>query len=549
MEIIALIVLILVGLIAIAAIGMVLARLYHRATREVAFVRTGSGGRRVVIDGGAIVIPLLHEVARVNLRTTRLEVRRTGEDALITKDRLRVDSGVEFFVVVKPDVEGISCAAQTLGARTFDPEELRTMVEGKLVDGLRAVAAKMTMDELHEQRAEFVQSVQAAVEQDLLKNGLQLEAVSLTMLDQTPFDKLDENNAFNAVGMRALAERIAESKRARAQVEAETETSIRETRLAAAKRQMELERQEQIARIAEETELETKRAEQEAELSARREESRRAQTEAKILADASTEAAEIRKIRDIEMAQQDRQIAIAEKSRAESEARAAADEARAAAVKAEAGVVTAREVAEAERRKQIALIAAAEAAEREAVKINLAAKAEREAAVDRAQAILEAARAEAESIEIKAAASKVAALAEAEGRQALIAAENAMSAEVMAFKAALSKLDRLPEIVTAMAKPAERIESIRINQISGLGGPTKGADDNIGHVGNGGSVIDQAFAAMGSAAVSMPALQALGKELGMTFDRGVSGLVEDLDQPIGQLGDQHPNGARDGSPS
>lgn len=51
-------------------------------------------------------------------------------------------------------------AAQTLGQRTMQPEMLKDLVEGKFVDALRSVAAGMTMNELHEQRADFVQKVQ-----------------------------------------------------------------------------------------------------------------------------------------------------------------------------------------------------------------------------------------------------------------------------------------------------------------------------------------------------------------------------------------------------
>ena len=181
LEIVLTIVVALVALIVI--IGLVLGRLFRRATREVSLVQTGFGGKKVIMDGGTIVIPLLHEISPVNMKTLRLEVQRLGEAALITKDRMRVDVGVEFYVSVNATVEGISRAAQTLGDRTFYVDQLREMIEGKLVDGLRAVAAKMTIDELHENRAEFVQEVQNAVSEDLLKNGLELESVSLTALD------------------------------------------------------------------------------------------------------------------------------------------------------------------------------------------------------------------------------------------------------------------------------------------------------------------------------------------------------------------------------
>ena len=116
-------------------VGVVGARLYQRATREVSLVKTGMGGRKVVMDGGAIVIPMLHEISLVNMKTLRLEVNRSGDASLITKDRMRVDVGVEFYVSVNATEEGIARAAQTLGDRTFDVNELREMIEGKLVDG------------------------------------------------------------------------------------------------------------------------------------------------------------------------------------------------------------------------------------------------------------------------------------------------------------------------------------------------------------------------------------------------------------------------------
>jgi len=184
-------------LVALIAIGMVLSRLYQRSNRETAIVRTGLGGKKIIIDGGCLVLPLFHDIKLVNMNTLRLEVQRSAEGALITADRMRVDVGVEFYVRVAASIEGVGTAAQTLGDRTWQIAELREMIEGKLIDGLRAVAARMTMDTLHENRADFAQRVHDVVSEDLTKNGLELESVALTALDQTPFSALDDNNAFN----------------------------------------------------------------------------------------------------------------------------------------------------------------------------------------------------------------------------------------------------------------------------------------------------------------------------------------------------------------
>lgn len=193
-----------IGIVMLIVIGFIFARLYKRAEKDRAYVRTGLGGQKVVLDGGAIILPVFQAIRWVNLQTLRLEVRRETKDALITKDRMRVDIGVDFYVRVKPDATSIGLAAQTLGDRTNNPDLLRELVEAKFVDALRSAAATTTLTDLQENRAEFVKAVQKAVATDLELNGLELESASLTRLDQTKQEYFDPNNAFDAEGLAAL---------------------------------------------------------------------------------------------------------------------------------------------------------------------------------------------------------------------------------------------------------------------------------------------------------------------------------------------------------
>ncbi len=57
-------------------IGIIFARLYRRASAEQAFVRTGLSGQKVVMSGGAIVMPIFHEIIPINMNTLKLEVSR-----------------------------------------------------------------------------------------------------------------------------------------------------------------------------------------------------------------------------------------------------------------------------------------------------------------------------------------------------------------------------------------------------------------------------------------------------------------------------------------
>src|SRR5437764_7198085 len=130
-----------VAAIIVAIVVWLMNWLYLRSSKERAFVRTGLGGQRVVMNGGAFVLPIVHDVLPVNMNTLRLEVSRGRDKALITKDRMRVDVVAEFYVRVQAAPDAIANAAQTLGQRTMQPELLKELVEGKFVDALRTVAA------------------------------------------------------------------------------------------------------------------------------------------------------------------------------------------------------------------------------------------------------------------------------------------------------------------------------------------------------------------------------------------------------------------------
>ncbi|TCB38076.1 flotillin family protein [Acinetobacter sp. ANC 4910] len=488
--------------VAIIAIGFIVARLYQRSSKEISFVRTGFGGEKVILNGGAIVLPVLHEIIPVNMNTLRLEVVRAEEQALITRDRMRVDVMAEFYVRVKPTAESIATAAQTLGRKTMSPNELKNLVEGKFVDSLRAVAAEMAMEELHEKRVDFVQKVQQVVSEDLFKNGLELETVSLTGLDQTSFKYFNPQNAFDAEGLTKLTETIEDRRKKRNVIEQDADLAIKTKNLEAEQARLQILREEEYAKLQQEREISVRRAEQLAEIAAQEAAKKREAEEAQIAAEREVELKRIASARDvenenilkaqliqkaqveqkktIELAEQDRAIAIAEKSRAESEAKAQADQARAQAVKAEEEVLTVRETQRAEREKAVELVAAKQAAEKDAIAITVAAEAGKKAAVDEAEAIRIAAEAEAEKARLHAKGEADAKVllaqamekqyqVDAEGTRAVHEANNTLSSEQVEMQIRLALLKYLPEIIRESVKPMEGIDDIKILQVNGLG--------------------------------------------------------------------------------
>ncbi|WP_439649532.1 flotillin family protein [Hephaestia mangrovi] len=512
--------------ILLIAFGIMLARLYHRASKEIAFVRTGIGGEKVVMNGGALVLPIFHETMSVNMNTVRLAVERKNNDALITLDRLRIDVKAEFYVRVRPDAGAIAMAAQTLGARTMHPEALKDLVEGKFVDALRSVAAGMSMNQLHEQRADFVQKVQQVSSSDLAMNGLELESVSLTGLDQTSIEHFNANNAFDAEGLTKLTEQIELRKKTRNDIEQETRVQIETKNLEAERQSLEIQRDNEFARLEQEREVEMRRAEQAAEVAReqalRGREAEEARIQAKQLVDAkqieadrAVQEARIAQQQAVELARQEQQIAIQNKSREESQAKAEADAARAKAVAAEEQVSTSRDTEIAERAKRIELIEAAKEAERQAIAIKVEAEAEKEAASNRAEAARLEAEGEAEAEKLRADAARVRMEVEAAGQRAINEAANILSSDQVSLQMKMALLQVLPEVVRESVRPMEAIDSIKIVQVDGLtqkGGGTVGAQATGSGSGN---LANDAVSAALAYRAQAPLIDGLMNELGL----------------------------------
>lgn len=535
-----------VVLIALITIGIIFAKLYKRATKEVAFVRTGMGGEKVVKDGGSIVLPVLHETIPVNMNTLRIEVGKTQKDALITKDRMRVDVKADFYLRVAPNSEGISMAAQTLGTRTMRVEELKVLMESKFVDVLRAVAAEMTMIEMHEQRAEFVQKVQQNVMNDLEKNGLELESVSLTGFDQTELQFFNENNAFDAEGRARLTNIIEKKRKETNDIEQENRILIEQRNLEAEKLSLTIQKEKEEALLVQQQALEFKRVEQQAEIVKQREKGEQEERQAEISKQRTIELAEIEKAKqieaqeieklktleqariqqqkDIEVSEQDKRIAIAQKSEEESAARAKAADAEKSKVEKEEAVITAKEVATANRCKEIEIIDAKKEAEREAVGITVQAEAGKQAAQDKAEAVLIEARANADAKKLQAEADEKVLAVEAEGKRALYAADNSLNSEQIELQKSLAILRVLPEIVANSVKPLENIEGIKILQGYSNAGSTSGA----GAVSNAnsGGLAEQITSAALNYRANAPMVDAMIRDLGLVDDK--TGTLGDL---------------------
>lgn len=521
-------VLIIAGMIVIGifVIGMILARLYRRASKEVSFVRTGFSGQKVIMNGGALVLPVLHEIIQVNMNTLRLEVVRTAEQALITKDRMRVDVQSEFYVRVQPTSEAIADAAQTLGRRTMEPAALKELVEGKFVDALRAVAAEMAMEELHEQRVSFVQKVQAAVSEDILKNGLELESVSLTGLDQTNREFFNADNVFDAEGLTKMTQAIEDRRKTRNDIEQNTQVAIARKNLEAQQEQYQISRDTEYARLNNEREIAIRIDQQNAEIESLRAQRATEAEAARTLSRQQVKEAAIKADQAIAISEQTSATAVAAKSEEQSKAEAKADVARALAAKAAEEVETARMTEIAERTKRIQLIEAEQEAQKASINIVVSSDAEKQAAKNRAEAARTLAQGESEAAKLRAAATEVTYAVEAAGKQKLNEAANQLSPEQIAMNIRMALIEALPAIIAESVKPMENIEGIKILHVDGL----SGGGSNGGMNGHSAGIADQAVDAALRYRSQAPLIDALLAELGLKGG-SLNGLVSSAVTP------------------
>jgi len=353
----------IIGLV-IGGVMVTIAKLYVKTSANQAFYRTGQGAPKVIIDGGAIVIPVVHELLMVSLETMKLEVKRLGPDALICKDFLRVDVAGEFYIRVKKDEEGVKAAATTLGDDATNPTAIKDRMMEKLVSALRTVAATMDLNELHQNREEFAKSVLTAVEKDITPNGLELETVTISQLDMTDVGNLKENNVFDAQGLRKATEITQTAKVRTNEIERDADLQITTKNVETRKAVLAQEQDQSFAEADQSAEVKNRQAAKnrevaEFEIAQQEEVEKRAVGKTK-----AVETAEVEKDRAVRAAEIQRETALVE----EAQKRETAE------------VEKTKAVEVAERKKQVALAAAEEERADAQAKQRLAEAKERESA-------------------------------------------------------------------------------------------------------------------------------------------------------------------------
>ncbi|MDZ8080775.1 MAG: flotillin family protein [Nostoc sp. SerVER01] len=511
-------------------------RVYVVTPNNEAFVRTGGlfiKKKAVILYGGCIVLPGFHQLTRVPLREISIDVERTGKLAVRTKDYLRADIRVTFYVCINASEEDVLTAAARLSQNgtKITPEDIKNALEKRADDAIRAAAKTKDLAEIDSDKLGFAQEVLNLVGTDLKKVGLTLNNIAISeILESVTYDP---DNFFDAQGVRLRTEIIQRSIQQKREVELAAQVTIEQKELDAQKRSLQIAQEQESAKLEQKLQVEALKAQREREIQESKDREAATVRRTKILQEKSVEEEEIRKKLSVQQSQIEADISLEERNKqlkvaqalqkqeselaeiarqqsvesgklqaqvqiVESErlAKLAQEDvaiaiankkresfvAQAEQAKAEESVKTASEVEKAERNKRLSTIAAEREAQEKSIGDRNVVEIDAFRRRRQAEIAQEAAELEAEAIRTLAAANRDQVLAEAEGIQAKIAAENSISNANLTAKIITiiwpELADKLPEIVTALAPQPGVLGDTRIYSFPGANGSNGSQDIN-----------------------------------------------------------------------
>ena len=422
---------------------------------------------------GALVYPVIYKKEFMKISLLTLEVDRRGKDGLICQDNLRADITVAFYLRVNETQQDVLKVAKAIGVdRASDRTAVNELFNAKFSEALKTVGKKFEFVSLFEERQNFRDRIIEVIGNDL--NGYVLEDVAIDYLEQTPRTSLDPTNILDSQGIRKITELTATQNVITNELERNEELAIMKKNVETREATLALERQQADAEARQEREIETIRAREQAETVKVQEEERLKAEQARIQTQQDLDIRSENHHREVEVAQQNRQRAVVievekvtrardlevvarerevelqriEKEKALEEERkniAGVIRERVAVEKTvaqeEERIKEVREVAEADRQKQVQVLNAQAEAEQELVRQVKQAEADETKSRHKAVEMNNLAQAELEA----AAKQSEAAKKRAEGTQAEAAANGLAAARVREVTAAAKEKEGLAE--------------------------------------------------------------------------------------------------------
>ncbi|TXK61072.1 hypothetical protein [Alkalisalibacterium limincola] len=258
---------------------------------------------------GALVYPVIYKKEFMKISLITLEVDRRGKDGLICRDNMRADITVAFYLRVNETAQDVLKVAKAIGVdRASEKGAVNELFNAKFSEALKTVGKQIDFVKLFENRQEFRDSIVEVIGNDL--NGYVLEDVAIDYIEQTPRSSLDPSNILDAEGIRKITELTAAQNVITNELERNEELAITKKNVETREAMLALERQQADAEARQKREIQTIKAREEAETEKVREEERLKAENARIQTQEQIDIREENRQREVEVAQQNRQRAV-----------------------------------------------------------------------------------------------------------------------------------------------------------------------------------------------------------------------------------------------
>ncbi len=510
---------------------------------------------------GALVYPVIYKKEFMKISLITLEVDRRGKDGLICRDNMRADITVAFYLRVNETPQDVLKVAKAIGVdRASDKAAVNELFNAKFSEALKTVGKQIEFVKLFENRQEFRDRIVEVIGNDL--NGYVLEDVAIDYLEQTPKSALDPSNIMDAEGIRKITELTAAQNVITNELARNEELAISKKNVETREAMLALERQQADAEARQQREIATIRAREEAETHKVQEEERLKAEQARIAVQEQLDIREQNRQREVEVAGQNRQRAVAievekvnrareleivarerevelqriEKEKAlEVERKDIANVVRErvavekTVAQEEERIKEVRQISEADRQKQVKILAAQARAEEELVRQVKQAEADETASRHKAVELTTIAQAELEAAAKQAEAKKRL----AEGIEAERAAPGLADARVREVSAAalekegLAKARVVAETLGAEAKGAQEKGTVEADVIKRVGfSQAEVMREKYRSEAEG---LNEKFAALGSLSDQARAHEEFRMQLEKTFEQAMAGIAANKD--------------------
>ncbi|MEL7005278.1 MAG: flotillin family protein, partial [Bacteroidota bacterium] len=280
-------------------------KMWRKAVQGEALIRTGLGDAKVSFSG-IFVVPGFYKMEVMDITLKTITISRMGKEGLICKDNMRADIKVSFFVRVNKTREDVIHVAQSIGCkRASDIEQLEILFDAKFSEALKTVGKHFDFVELYNSRAQFKEKILEEIGTDL--NGYALDDCAIDYVEQTSISDLNENNILDAQGIKKITELTSAEKMKANLIEREKEKTIKKQDVEAKETILELEKQQVEKEEQQRREIENIKSRESAEIEKVKQEELMKAEQARIATEEEIGVAEENKLRQIVVAQKNKE--------------------------------------------------------------------------------------------------------------------------------------------------------------------------------------------------------------------------------------------------